>query len=58
MAKFCPLIQAPVLYLDFLECDDKKCEQTGEKNECSTYKPLQGMWRGEDRRKDQGNNKI
>ena len=28
MAKFCPILNRKVVYLDCLECDDKQCEKT------------------------------
>jgi hypothetical protein len=30
MAKICPVTGEPVLYLDCLECDDKKCEENND----------------------------
>lgn len=42
MAKFCPILNRKVVYLDCLECDDKQCknpkttqkEEKGEQNKC------------------------
>ena len=33
MAKYCPILNRKVVYLDCLECDDKQCEQPKTKQE-------------------------
>ena len=41
MAKYCPLRNGPVLYLDCLECEDKVCKEKDKarSNEGSDTKP-------------------
>lgn len=33
MAKYCPILDRKVVYLDCLECDDKQCENSKQKQE-------------------------
>lgn len=32
MAKYCPIINGPVLYLECLECEEKECKKPSNNN--------------------------